>query len=67
MKTIITTLHLACHLLLEAEAVEGEVDMAIPQITMAMKIIMMIIMVMTIMTTVVAMKIPIMAMTMAML
>lgn len=67
MKTIITTLRLACHLLLEAEAVEGEVDMAIPQITMAMKIIMMIIMVMTIMTTVVAMKIPITAMMMAML
>lgn len=67
MKTIITILHLVCHLLLEAEVVEAEAAMAIPQITMAMKIITMIIMAMTIMTTVVATKILTMAMMMAML
>lgn len=66
-KIIITILHLVCHLQLEAEGVEGEAAMAIPQITMAMKIIMMITMAMTIMTTVVAMKILTTAMMMAML
>lgn len=67
MKIIITTPHLVCHRLLGAEVVEGEAAMAIPQITMAMKTIMMIIMAMTIMTTVVAMKILTTATMMAML
>lgn len=66
MKIITITLLPECHLQLEAEVVvEGEVDMATLQITMATKTTMMTTMVMIIMTIVEAMKTPTTAMMMA--
>lgn len=66
MKIIIITLLPECHLQWEVEVVEGEVDMATLQITMVMKTTMMITMVMIITTTVEAVKIPTVAMMVAM-